>query len=165
MAEIKTLKDNNNSIVYPQTLTSAIINENNQSLDNLLAQKANRIDSYTKAEINNLVAASLKLEIASTWPPSNPDPKTIYLRPSADGSELNIYEEWVYINNTWEKIGTTDIDLSGYATKEELENYVLKNTLQPIATQTIITNVWVGTQAEYDAIATKENTKLYLIKG
>lgn len=32
----------------------------------------------------------------------------IYLVPLADAEEGNIYEEWIYINNTWEKIGTTE---------------------------------------------------------
>lgn len=38
---------------------------------------------------------------------------TIYLL-SNGGSGQNSYDEYVYINNKWEKIGTTDIDLSSY---------------------------------------------------
>lgn len=38
---------------------------------------------------------------------------TIYLL-SNGGSGNNSYDEYVYINQKWEKIGTTDIDLSNY---------------------------------------------------
>ena len=38
---------------------------------------------------------------------------TIYLL-SNGGSGNNSYDEYVYINSKWEKIGTTDIDLSNY---------------------------------------------------
>lgn len=54
----------------------------------------------------------------------NPDPQTIYLVPG--GAESNLYVEWAYINNAWEKFGQADIDLSGYATKA---NTVLETTL------------------------------------
>lgn len=39
---------------------------------------------------------------------------------SNGGSNPNIYDEYIYVNNSFEKIGTTETDLSGYATKEEL---------------------------------------------
>ena len=38
---------------------------------------------------------------------------TIYLK-SNGGSNSNTYDEYVYVNNKWEKIGTTEVDLSGY---------------------------------------------------
>ena len=38
---------------------------------------------------------------------------TIYLL-SNGGAGSNSYDEYVYINSKWEKIGTTDIDLSNY---------------------------------------------------
>lgn len=39
---------------------------------------------------------------------------TIYLL-SNSGSNPNIYDEFIYVNDAFEKIGTTDVDLSGYA--------------------------------------------------
>lgn len=33
----------------------------------------------------------------------------------SDGAEgENIYEEWMVIEGAWERIGSTDVDLSGY---------------------------------------------------
>lgn len=43
----------------------------------------------------------------------------IYLINHSHG-ETDIYDEYIWVNNSFEKIGNTDIDLSGYATKEEL---------------------------------------------
>lgn len=40
MASIKTLKDSTDETIYPQTLTKAVLDLNNQTLDNLLASKA-----------------------------------------------------------------------------------------------------------------------------
>lgn len=44
---------------------------------------------------------------------ANPDSKMFYLVPSAEGSP-NLYIEWVYLNNTWERFGSATIDLSNY---------------------------------------------------
>ena len=44
---------------------------------------------------------------------------TIYLL-SNSGSGTNSYDEYIYVNNNWEKIGTTDVDLSGYVQSSEL---------------------------------------------
>lgn len=38
---------------------------------------------------------------------------TIYLV-SNSGSGQNVYDEYIWVNSTFEKIGTTDVDLSGY---------------------------------------------------
>ena len=38
---------------------------------------------------------------------------TIYLVPNS-GTGTNIYDEYIYVSNHYEKIGTTDVDLSGY---------------------------------------------------
>ena len=42
----------------------------------------------------------------------------------------DVYNEYMYINNAWELIGSTDIDLSDYATKE----YVEEHTTQQVET-------------------------------
>ena len=40
---------------------------------------------------------------------------TIYLV-SNSGSGQNIYDEYIYVNNKFEKIGTTETDLTGFVT-------------------------------------------------
>lgn len=51
--------------------------------------------------------------------PATGESGTIYLI-SNSGTSPNVYDEYIYINNSWEKIGTTDVDLTGYWSKAEL---------------------------------------------
>lgn len=51
-----------------------------------------------------------------------PEENTFYLVP--DGSGNNVYTEWIYANNNWERFGQASIDLSTYATKGELPTKV-----------------------------------------
>ena len=44
---------------------------------------------------------------------------TIYLL-SNSGSGTNAYDEYIYVSDKWEKIGTTDVDLSGYMLKTDM---------------------------------------------
>lgn len=82
-------------------------------------------DRYTKAETNTYVAQQiaaidhLKREVAESLP-GTPDKNTIYLVPKTTGETDNIYLEYMYIDNKWEIIGDTKVDLTDYATK----NYV-----------------------------------------
>lgn len=57
---------------------------------------------------------SLTREIVEELPTENIDPDVIYMVLREDSEPNNIYDEWMYINNNWEKIGTTDIDLTDY---------------------------------------------------
>lgn len=45
---------------------------------------------------------------------STPDESTIYLV-SSGNTTGNLYEEYIYVNSTWEKFGSASIDLSQYA--------------------------------------------------
>ena len=47
--------------------------------------------------------------------PATGDPHTIYFILKSDSSTGDIYDEWMYINNNWEMVGNTQIDLSDYA--------------------------------------------------
>ena len=40
--------------------------------------------------------------------------RTIYLVPSSDPETANMYDEYIWTEDGWEKIGSTDIDLSNY---------------------------------------------------
>jgi hypothetical protein len=51
----------------------------------------------------------------------NPTNNKIYLVPKS-GSNGNVYDEYVYVNNDWELIGSLEIDLSNYYTKTEINN-------------------------------------------
>ena len=51
--------------------------------------------------------------------PSSGEKGTIYLVAHTHGSQ-DIYDEYIYVNNSWEKIGSTDVDLSGYVEDTEM---------------------------------------------
>lgn len=139
MASIKALRDSNNETIYPQTLTNAIFDLNNQSLDNLLALKMDASKVYTKEEMNNIIStlSSLKFEVLQknedgTIPdlPAIGDTDTIYLRPKENDDTNNYYDEYVYLENgTYEKIGDTKVDLSNYYTKGEADTKFAKLSL------------------------------------
>lgn len=71
----------------------------------------------TKQYVDNAVsaAASGSFEVVESYedlPPTG-DPGVIYLVPHTHG-EGDSYDEYIYVNNAYEKIGNTDIDLSNY---------------------------------------------------
>ena len=49
----------------------------------------------------------------------DPDPSTFYLVPSG-GTNPDVFQEWVYVNNAWEIFGSAAVDLSNYVTTSEL---------------------------------------------
>ena len=66
--------------------------------------------------------SSLKMQVVEELPTQDIDTDTIYLVESTDSAEQNVYDEYIYVNNNWEKIGTTALDLSKYATKEYVDD-------------------------------------------
>lgn len=73
----------------------------------------------TKKYVDDCIAAinQLHFEIVEELPQVG-ESTIIYMILADDGEGEDYYDEYIYINNTWEKIGSTRIDLSPYATKE-----------------------------------------------
>lgn len=72
----------------------------------------------------NVISATpgIKLTVVETLPTEDIDTDTIYLVPKEDTETNNIYDEYIYVNEAWEKIGTTEIDLTNYFTKQEVND-------------------------------------------
>lgn len=66
-------------------------------------------------------ASNIKYEIVDVLP-SEGKKGIIYLTPKEDPKSSDEYDEWIWVNDTWENIGTSKIDLSDYYTKEEIDN-------------------------------------------
>lgn len=88
-----------------------------------ISGKADKSDTYTKTEVDSLVSAVGGKFIVVTSLPSaaSADPKAIYLVPRSPGESGNIYDEYLRVEPTtgtyaWEKIGSTEVDLSAYRT-------------------------------------------------
>ena len=71
--------------------------------------------------VSELADAGFTVEIVDELPEVG-DPKKIYLVPADETKTQNIYDEFLYINNMWEQIGSTAIDLSNYYTKDEVDD-------------------------------------------
>ena len=72
---------------------------------------------YTKNEVNNLVSKNLKTAFVDTLPQEG-EVNTIYFV-RKQGKSGDVYDEYIFDSEgNPEKIGSTDIDLTPYATKE-----------------------------------------------
>ena len=90
---------------------------------------------------------SFDIAVVQALPTQDIDTHTIYLVPKT-GETNDVYDEYIYINNAWEMIGNTQIDLSGKADKTDT---VLNNTLSMgrKANTTVGSNsVAIGTNVE-----------------
>ena len=92
----------------------------------------------TQQEVQDLIDASIEElgelgftpTVVQTLPTQDIDIHTIYLVPKT-GETGDVYDEYVYINNAWEHIGSTAVDLSNYYTKSEVNGkvpYILELT-------------------------------------
>lgn len=93
-------------------------------------------DAYTKAQVDNNIASAvanahhLKREIVAALPEvSAANEDTIYMVPDtgntgAAGSNKSVYTEYMLINGAFERIGTSDADLSNYFTKDQVTSAI-----------------------------------------
>lgn len=133
-----------------------------------------KTDVYNKAEVRELIGAidTLTMEVVSTLPVSDISTTTIYLLKQ---SGSNVYDEYVYISDAWVKIGTTEMDLSGYLTvanfnlaiadyytKAEIdvmiEDYYTKDEIDDIL-ENYDSGQFVGTTAEWNALSLAEKVQ------
>lgn len=114
--KIKTVITSGNTALYTSTDAS---NPLNGTLTPLFA---------TKTELNDAIGGvtSIKAEVVSALPTTGVN-GTIYLVAHAHGTG-DAYDEYLWIESAkkFEKIGNTDIDLSSYAKKTDLDPYLTK---------------------------------------
>lgn len=67
---------------------------------------------------------ALRLEVVQTKPESNIKTNVIYLIPNGGSDADNRYDEWIYVDGSWELIGGASVDLSDYATRSEIPTSV-----------------------------------------
>ena len=111
------------NIVVP-TKTSELINDYGfiTNAVNDLVNYYTKSEAYSKAEINALISNinSLNVLVVTSLPTENISNTTLYLVPKTTEGTQNIYDEYLRVNNAWEKIGDTEINLSNYALKTEV---------------------------------------------
>lgn len=88
----------------------SINGNNNYSLAFLVDQELARVEASVSA------MANLHFVAVQTLPTQDIQTNAIYLVPSQSQGQQNAYDEYIYYNNNWEMIGTTNVDLSNYVT-------------------------------------------------
>lgn len=143
---------------YEQT-TDAV-----SSLQNAIA------NVYTQAEVDDRINRIPKFNIAviEELPASDISTTTVYLKKIGDEAG-NMYAEYIYINDAWEKLGEQSVNLTDYAKITDVDASLnLKADKTSISTMVRSNKegikIWTGTQAEYDAIETKDDNTVYFVK-
>ena len=66
---------------------------------------------------------SFSIQIVDTLPTENIKEMTIYFIKNSHNNESDYYDEYMYINNKWEIIGSTFVNLTTYLLKSDFETY------------------------------------------
>lgn len=86
-----------------------------------LSQLTNDKTFKTESEIQSMIekASSLKKEVVASLPTTGKD-DVIYLVKDSKGKDNNNYLEYLWLNGKYELIGSTQVDLSGYAKLDDI---------------------------------------------
>ena len=171
------LKNKSDDNLYPQTKASLVLLDGGGNLGSVEAgAQVNKIESITvngvqapitnkivqittitQKDVEDLIAelGHISYEVVSSLPTSNIIPNVIYLVPSNPTSENDIYDQYLYVNNKWEKIGNTQADFSNIQ-QQITEN---KNNISTLNTTTI-PNLQTQIDAKMNAAEGVYNTTL-----
>ena len=114
-------------------LASGQVATNTSAISNLQSGKADKAttlagygisDAYTKSQTDSAISTAvanadhLKREIVASLPEvDSADDHTIYMVGTGSGSQDSVYEEYMLINGGFEKVGSSEVDLTNYALK------------------------------------------------
>ena len=109
-----------NADTHTLTVQNAQVNGQNVATEDYVNQAVGTVTTVSFQVVESL--------------PDTGESNIIYLVPSTSSSEQNVYDEYIYVNSAWEKIGSTSVDLSQYVT-----NTQLNSTLESYATSANVT--------------------------
>lgn len=93
------------------------------------------------AEIGERFTPGLSIQIVDVLPETNIDTNSIYLVPKSGAILNDYYYEYIYVNDKWEFIGNTQINLDNYYTKTETNELISNSNFQTAEeVETAITN-------------------------
>lgn len=126
----------------------------------LLSQLENDTNFKTESEIQSMIekASSLKKEVVTSLPATGKD-DVIYLVKDPKGKDNNNYLEYLWLNGKYELIGSTQVDLSGYVTKEQAQanETVLRNDMRGLS-EYLTTELENTLNKEKDKAVISDNT-------
>lgn len=116
---------------------------------NNLANYYLKSETYTQAQVDALIGAisTISIEVVQTLPTQDIKTNTIYFVPKQTAGTQNVYDEYIYVNNAWELIGDTEIDLSNYVTTTDLAT-VLQDYVTSTGLSTILANYYTSSQID-----------------
>ena len=94
---------------------------------------AAEVGAPSTSEMNAAIAAaigdihSFNVQVVQVLPTEDIEEHTIYFVPK-QGATNDVYDEYLYINNQWEMIGNTQIDLSNYLTTNDIAAWAKAST-------------------------------------
>ena len=127
----KTTLTQNNSVSYGFTTTNGDENLNvvttsgNNTITgvktfNTLPESSiiptNNNQFTNKKYIDDLISAisTLDIQVVQTLPTQDISTTTIYFVPKTTATTQDVYDEYIYVSNNWEHIGSTQVDLTNY---------------------------------------------------
>ncbi len=124
---VKTSEDS--SVVYRFVGKQIDSLANSQAVVNLWERVRNyssdtfytKEQTYTKEQVNELVDVKISYKVVTELPETG-ESGIIYFVPPITRTTQNEYDEYMWIDNAFELIGTTKVDLSDYYTIEEVDN-------------------------------------------
>lgn len=105
------------SIVYDSELGTLLGLQQDSSLDQ------HSINEAIATAVNQGGGGGVSIEVVQELPQTG-ESNVIYLVPKQTAGTNNAFDEYIYTNNAWELIGTTEIDLSNYIQKSNTAGLV-----------------------------------------
>ena len=128
-----------------KTVYNALATKIESTVENLV-NFYNKSQVYNKQEVRDLIGAinTLTIEVVNELPTQDISATTIYFLKQ---SGANTYDEYIYVDNAWVKIGDTDIDLSGYLTTANFQ-IAIADYYTKSAIDAMIANYYTKTQVD-----------------
>lgn len=100
---------------------------------------------FTKNEVTSMInnVSSIRFEIVDELPETG-NTSTIYLLAKTKAVN-NTYDEYIFVNDNWELIGTTSVDLSNYYTISQTDSKFALKSVIPVVNNSTITITQNGT--------------------
>lgn len=107
---------------------------------------------YTKTQIDGTVTdlenkisaiPKFSIKVVDNLPTTNISATTVYLVKSTTTSTNDLYNEYIYVGGTWERIGAQTLDLTGYATQEwvgeQIADFLTEEQVNALITASLAT--------------------------
>lgn len=121
------LGQDNTTAVTPFNL-KYILTQAGSFADNEMSENSNGIvkNKVIKAYVDKLIKGIKQFKVIKidVLPIKDIDSNAIYFIPKKNKNNDDVYDEYMYINDKWELIGSTAVDLSDYITTETLNSTI-----------------------------------------